>query len=188
MPEHKTLSAPYEPLKPPEYKRNELGQFDRPGKTLAKTAKKTGLKKNPDDIKRDDKGRWEHGHGGAREGAGRKKGVPNRFTVALRDAILLALDKLGGPDYLVALGRENSSAFASLLGKVLPTTLSTSDPDGGASAQITFTRVIVHPSGYREVEGVSPKALSAPDAPTDPTLVTGGDRGRDGGGLANASK
>ena len=33
----------YEPLKPPEYKRNELGQFDRPGKTLAKTAKKTGL-------------------------------------------------------------------------------------------------------------------------------------------------
>jgi hypothetical protein len=26
-------------LKPPEYKRNKLGQFDRPGKTLAKTAK-----------------------------------------------------------------------------------------------------------------------------------------------------
>src|SRR6516225_4810097 len=30
-------------LKPPEYKRNERGQFDRPGKTLSKTAKKTGL-------------------------------------------------------------------------------------------------------------------------------------------------
>ena len=33
----------YEPLTPPEYKRNKLGQFDRPGKALAKTAKKTGL-------------------------------------------------------------------------------------------------------------------------------------------------
>ena len=27
------------PLKPPEYKRNALGQFDRPGKTLSKTSK-----------------------------------------------------------------------------------------------------------------------------------------------------
>src|SRR6516164_216150 len=33
----------YKPLKPPEYRRNERGQFDRPGKTLAKTQKKTGL-------------------------------------------------------------------------------------------------------------------------------------------------
>ena len=38
---------------------------------------------------------------------------------------------------------ENSSAFASLLGKVLPTTL-TSESDGG-NAQIVFTRVIVRP-------------------------------------------
>jgi len=174
MPEHKTLSAPYEPLKPPEYKRNELGQFDRPGKMLAKTAKKTGLKKNPDDIKRDDKGRWEHGHGGAREGAGRKKGVPNRITVALKEAILLALDKLGGPDYLVALGRENSSAFASLLGKVLPTTLATSESNGG-NVEIRFIREIVYPN-HVENEGVTPKALPSPDAasptlprPTDPT-------------------
>jgi hypothetical protein len=37
--------------------------------------------------------------------------------------ILRALDKLGGEDYLVTLGVENSSAFSSLLGKVLPTTL-----------------------------------------------------------------
>ena len=74
MPEDKTLSpsqlndalcapvitAEAEPLRPPEYRRNELGQFDRPGKTLAKTAKKTGL-----DIKSSNS---SSGHGGARPG------------------------------------------------------------------------------------------------------------------------
>jgi hypothetical protein len=43
---------------------------------------------------------------------------------SLREAVLSALAKLGGDNYLVALGRENSSAFASLLNKVLPTQLS----------------------------------------------------------------
>jgi hypothetical protein len=79
--------------------------------------------------------------------------------------ILSSLDRVGGEEYLAKLAIENSSAFASLLGKVLPTTLSTSDSDGGAGAQITFTRVIVWPDGRREVEGVTPKALPAPATP-----------------------
>jgi hypothetical protein len=179
MPEHKTLSAPYEPLRPPEYKRNELGQFSRPGKTLAKTAKKTGLtnkliKKSDGNQLREPDGRYKNG--GARPGAGRPKGSPNKLSQSLKEMILASLDDVGGRKYLARLAIENSSAYSSLIGKVLPTTLSVSDSDGGASTQITFTRVIVHPGGHREVEGATPKSLPAPDAshhalprPTDPT-------------------
>jgi hypothetical protein len=101
----------------------------------------------------------------------------------LREAILNALDRLGGEKYLEALGRENSSAFTSLLSKILPTQLAAdAESHGGAGVKLEFRRIVVWPGG-REEEVDTPKALPAPDAPTDPTLVTGGDRGRDGGGI-----
>jgi len=155
MPEHKTLSPT---LKPPEFKRDSMGRFDRPGATLKKV-QKTGH-------------RFKKGQA---PGPGRPKGSLNKTTLQLREMILLALDKLGGPDYLVALGRENSSAYASLLSKVLPTTLNTSETDGGAGLEIRFVREIVYPGGHKHIEGVTPKALPVPDAshalpgPTNPT-------------------
>ena len=57
---------------------------------------------------------------------GRKKGTPNKTTAALKDAILAAADEAlpgGKVGYLKWLAKNNSSAFANLLGKVLPTTL-----------------------------------------------------------------
>jgi hypothetical protein len=57
---------------------------------------------------------------------GRKKGTPNKTTAALKDAILTAAEEAlpgGKVGYLKWLAKGNSSAFASLLGKVLPTTL-----------------------------------------------------------------
>ena len=154
----------YELLTPPEIRRDHVGRFERKG-TLAKTANKTGLKKKqdktPDQI------------GGGLAGPGRPKGVPNRNTTALKDAILRALDRVGGDRYLAQLAIDNSSAFASLLARVLPHTLAAdAESNGGA---VTFTRIIVHPGGHREIEGVTPKSLPAPDAshalprPTDPT-------------------
>jgi hypothetical protein len=68
----------------------------------------------------------------------------------------------GSVEYLQRLAIENSSAFASLLGKVLPTTLQASESDGGSNV-ITFQRIIVMPDGQRYIEGVTPKQLSAPD-------------------------
>jgi hypothetical protein len=59
-------------------------------------------------------------------GPGRPKGVPNKTTALLKDAILMAAEVAGGgePDglvkYLVAQARRNSVAFMTLLGKVLP--------------------------------------------------------------------
>ena len=59
-------------------------------------------------------------HGGKRQGAGRKQGVPNGNTHDLRSMILGALDKVGGLDYLAARAGDNPTAFMSLIGRVLP--------------------------------------------------------------------
>ena len=162
MPEHKTLTPT---LKPSEFTRDRMGRFDRPGATLKKV-QKTGH-------------RFKQGQA---PGPGRPKGSQNKTTLQLKEAVLSALAKLGGDDYLVALGRENSSAFASLLAKVLPTQLAADNSDGGVGVEVRFVREIVYPSGQRHIEGTTPKALPAPDAsrPTDSTDDTN-EGGRDGG-------
>jgi len=65
-------------------------------------------------------------------GKGRQKGVPNKVTKALKDAILGALEEAGGKGgsqaYLVRQARKrNPMAFMALLGKVLPTTIQGGD-------------------------------------------------------------
>src|SRR5262249_32406435 len=151
MPQHKTLSPT---LKPPEFTRDAMGRFERPGATLKKDQKSI-------------KGRFQKGQA---PGPGRPPGVQNKTTVALKEAILAACEAAGGEEgsvgYLRRLAIENSSAFAGLLGKVLPTTLAASESDGGAGVQLTFQRVIVWPDGHREIEGVTPKQLSAPASHT----------------------
>jgi hypothetical protein len=161
MPEHKTLSPT---LKPTEFKRDSMGRFERPGATLKKDQKSI-------------RGRFQKGQA---PGPGRPKGSQNKTTLQLKEAVLSALAKLGGDDYLVALRRENSSAFASLLAKVLPTQLAADNSDGGVGVEVRFVREIVYPSGQRHIEGTTPKSLPAPDAsnalprPTDPADDTKG--------------
>lgn len=55
-----------------------------------------------------------------RAGMGRPKGSLNKTTVAIKEAVLAALDQAGGVDYLVAQSRDNPTAFLTLVGKVLP--------------------------------------------------------------------
>lgn len=63
-------------------------------------------------------------------GKGRPKGAVNKTTALLKDAILIAAQKAGGGDadglvnYLEVQARENPGPFMSLLGKVLPMTVS----------------------------------------------------------------
>jgi hypothetical protein len=115
-------------------------------------------------VKRNANGRFERGSK-ALAGAGRPPGSLNKTTTQLREAILGALEAAGGEEgsvgYLRRLAIENSSAFASLLGKVLPTTLAASESDGGGG-RFEFTRIIVMPDGHRHIEGVTPKSLPAP--------------------------
>jgi len=54
------------------------------------------------------------------EGSGLKKGQSLNKTLALTEMIDGALNKLGGMDWLVKQGRENPTAFMSLVGKRLP--------------------------------------------------------------------
>jgi hypothetical protein len=154
----------YEPLKSPEIHRDDAtGRFERKG--LAKAAKfrqvLPGTKRRP--------GGTPFQPGVSGNPAGKPKGTPNKITVALRDAILAAGEAAGGEGgltaYLTRLALENSSAYAGLLAKVLPTTLSASESSGGAGVEVRFVREIVYPGGHREVEGVTPKALPAPATP-----------------------
>ena len=145
----------YEPLlKRPEIKRDEMGRFEQAG---------TGLIKKSQVIKKP-----KHGHGGLRAGAGRPPGAQNKISLSLKNMILQALDEAGGVDYLKRLAIENSSAFASLLGRVLPTTLQASDSAGRAELKMTFTRRIVYPDGHEHIEGVTPKQIAPPSSHTLP--------------------
>lgn len=62
--------------------------------------------------------------GEGKAGPGRPKGLPNKTTALLKDAILLAAEKAGGKDgiagYLEKQATDEPVAFMSLLGKVLP--------------------------------------------------------------------
>jgi hypothetical protein len=148
-------------LKKPDVLRDPQGRFERHGKALSKTAKVKNSN-NLAGIKNSEKFIPVNK-------VGRPKGSKNKVTLALKEAILAAgeevgneLDGNGLTSYLKTLARENSSAYAGLLGKVLPSTLAVSDSDGGKQALVTFQRIIVWPDGHKEIEGVTPKQLPKP--------------------------
>jgi hypothetical protein len=58
--------------------------------------------------------------GGARPGAGRKKGIPNKLTGDVKAMILGALEQAGGQQYLADQAEQNPGAFMALVGKVVP--------------------------------------------------------------------
>ena len=94
-----------------------------------------------------------------------------RFRPAGRPpgSLLGALEAAGGEEgsvgYLRRLAIENSSAFASLLKSVLPTTLAADESSGGLGVKMTFERHIVFPDGRREIEGVTPKQIAGATFP-----------------------
>ena len=81
------------------------------------------------------------GIGKGTPGPGRKKGVPNKTTTALREAILTAAEQVGADGngkggtvgYLKLLAMTDPKAFSSLLGKVLPLQVT---GEGGGPIQV----------------------------------------------------
>lgn len=83
-------------------------------------------------------------------GPGRPKGVPNKATALLKDAILQAAERAGGEggmvEYLTQQAQDNPGPFMALLGKVLPIqTMHGSDPENPFPGVITLN--IVKPDG-----------------------------------------
>ena len=146
-------------LKKPEVKRDDMGRFEQHGLGLIKKVQGRG----PIAInKPKGKPRGKPFQAGQAAGPGRPKGIPNKVSQTLKEMILGSLDRVGGEEYLAKLAIENSSAYAGLIGKVLPTTLATDESNGGVGVQLVFRREIVYPNGHVEIEGVTPKALPAP--------------------------
>lgn len=62
-------------------------------------------------------------------GIGRKKGVLNKSTAAVKEALRLAFQGIGGVPELQAWAKDNQTEFYKLWAKMLP--LEISGPDGG---------------------------------------------------------
>ena len=54
------------------------------------------------------------------EGAGRKKGQPNKTTTKAREAFALAFDSIGGGTALGKWARENPTEFYKLYARLIP--------------------------------------------------------------------
>ena len=75
---------------------------------------------------------------------GRPKGVPNKTTILLKEAIIMAAEKTGfdgkGKEGLVGycqfLASAEPKAFAALMGKVLPMQITGGDGEGGIQVVI----------------------------------------------------
>ena len=74
-----------------------------------------------------------------RAGQGRPKGSVNKTTKTLKEALLASFETLGGEEWLVSLAESDPKAYASLLGRLVPSEIgvevSTADasniiPDG----------------------------------------------------------
>ena len=79
----------------------------------------------------------------AKGNPGKPKGAVTKSTAAIKDMILMALDKAGGADYLARQAEETPAAFMALVGKVLP--LQLTGKDGGAMVFEKIVREIVRP-------------------------------------------
>ena len=70
-------------------------------------------------------------------GPGRPKGVPNKVTADVKAMVLQALSEAGGAGYLLEQAKTNPNAFLTLVGKVLPLTVS-GDKDNPLEAVVRF--------------------------------------------------
>lgn len=81
--------------------------------------------------------------GKGKPGPGRPKGVPNKTTALLKDAILKAATEAGNGDmvaYLKLQAEKNPGPFMSLLGKVLP--MQVTGVDGDAIQTVTRVELV----------------------------------------------
>lgn len=106
----------------------------------------------------------------SRAGMGRKKGTPNKVTKSLKEMILGALDKAGGEVYLQHQAEDNPGPFLALIGKVLPSTMAITGPEG-KDLKITFE--VIRPQVINtKLENLSQKSPISPGKYLDIEIKT----------------
>ena len=79
--------------------------------------------------------------------SGRKKGVPNKVTVAIREAVQIAFDELGGAQGLVDWAKSDrisKSAFYNIAAKLIPTQMTGVDGEPLIPAASSVPPVVVY--------------------------------------------
>ena len=72
-------------------------------------------------------------------GKGRPKGVPNKTTLAAKEAFQFAFDKLGGGQGLASWASSNPDEFYKLYARLIPVDNTHSGPEGAPlNIKVTF--------------------------------------------------
>ena len=93
---------------------------------------------------------------------GSRKGIPNRTTQNIKEAIEGAFDKLGGVDYLVKVGQKDPRTFCALLARLLPTKLANADGSPLLAALTELTDAQLEARTARALADAQRMGLAAP--------------------------
>ena len=105
-------------------------------------------------------------------GPGRPKGIPNKTTQSVKEAIERAFEKLGGTDYLVHVGQSDPRTFCALLSKLLPTKLSNADGSPLLAALTELTDAQLEARTARALADAQRAGLmSPPDGLSSPAVL-----------------
>ena len=89
---------------------------------------------------------------------GRPKGTQNKTTTALKDALMLSFERLGGAAYLEEVARRDPRTYCALLGKVLPRNPAATDNAPGNVAMLSDAEIRQRVAGMLR-EGLSPAGI-----------------------------
>lgn len=98
-------------------------------------------------------------------GPGRPKGIPNKVTQSVKEAIENAFQELGGMSYLVHVGKTDPRTFCALLSKLLPTKLSNADGSPLLAALTELTDAQLEARTARALADAQRAGLMAQPAP-----------------------
>lgn len=99
-------------------------------------------------------------------GPGRPKGMQNKLTVSIREAIENAFTELGGMSYLVHVGRTDPRTFCALLSKLLPTKLANADGSPLLAALTELTDAQLEARTARALQDAQRAGLMSPSDAT----------------------